>query len=204
MIKISTGKRIESKNGTKRSVEPGIDEKGTHPKKRSKHSLSELTKKLVCLMNDNIKMKKQNKIDIRQMATLLGIPKRRIYDITSVLCDIGVATKCEKNVLSWKGVPEGQNANKRTLTSRTRFYNEELDKMIEKTDKEIEQIEKSEDYDKYCFLSSKEITTRCGKNLIVITPCKEEDIEVTRYRRGKAYNLRVRIKKSTDVTVYVL
>jgi len=36
---------------------------------------------------------------------VLGVQKRRIYDITNVLEGIGLIEKCIKNMIKWKGPP---------------------------------------------------------------------------------------------------
>jgi len=35
-------------------------------------------------------------------ATALGVPKRRIYDITNVMEGCGMIEKCGKNAIAWK------------------------------------------------------------------------------------------------------
>lgn len=42
-------------------------------------------------------------MDMNEAAAILGVPKRRIYDITNVLEGVGVLEKRSKNTVAWKG-----------------------------------------------------------------------------------------------------
>eukprot|EP00124_Ichthyophonus_hoferi_P005520 Ihof_evm1s823 gene=Ihof_evmTU1s823 len=72
---------------------PEIDGKGT----RFDTSLGLLTKKFTTLLRevpDGI-------LDLNKAAETLGVPKRRIYDITNVLEGIGLIEKKSKNNIQW-------------------------------------------------------------------------------------------------------
>ena len=62
-------------------------------------SLGLLTKKFVAL----IQGAQEGVLDLNQAATMLGVQKRRIYDITNVLEGIGLIHKASKNCIIWKG-----------------------------------------------------------------------------------------------------
>jgi len=46
---------------------------------------------------------KDRSIDLNEGSAVLGIQKRRIYDITNVLEGIGLIEKSGKNRIKWKG-----------------------------------------------------------------------------------------------------
>jgi|ERR1712137_370235 len=62
-------------------------------------SLSILTEKFVKLIHQN----KEGIVDLNTAAKTLGVPKRRIYDITNVLEGIGLIEKISKSNIQWKG-----------------------------------------------------------------------------------------------------
>ena len=70
-------------------------------------SLGLLTKKFVAL----IQGAQEGVLDLNQAATMLGVQKRRIYDITNVLEGIGLIEKRSKNNIQWKGMGSSNSAN---------------------------------------------------------------------------------------------
>lgn len=70
-------------------------------------SLGLLTKKFVQLIQNAV----EGVLDLNQAATLLGVQKRRIYDITNVLEGIGLIEKRSKNNIQWKGMGSSSSAN---------------------------------------------------------------------------------------------
>jgi transcription factor E2F3 len=60
---------------------------------RADNSLGVLTKKFVALIQNA----EGNCIDLNDAVTMLGVQKRRIYDITNVLEGIGLIQKSHKN-----------------------------------------------------------------------------------------------------------
>ena len=65
-------------------------------------SLGQLTKKFVHLLRQS----PANRLDLNKAAQVLGVQKRRIYDITNVLEGIGLIQKEGKNHVSWNSDPE--------------------------------------------------------------------------------------------------
>ena len=63
-------------------------------------SLGLLTKKFTAL----IQGAPEGVLDLNAAATMLGVQKRRIYDITNVLEGIGIIEKRSKNNIQWKGL----------------------------------------------------------------------------------------------------
>ena len=66
-------------------------------KSRADNSLDCLTKKFIYLLQ----AEKGNQIYINDAAKMLGVQKRRVYDITNVLQGIELITKTEKNKIKW-------------------------------------------------------------------------------------------------------
>ena len=65
-------------------------------------SLGQLTKKFVHLLRQS----QANRLDLNKAAQVLGVQKRRIYDITNVLEGIGLIQKEGKNHVSWNSDPD--------------------------------------------------------------------------------------------------
>ncbi|KAL7556587.1 hypothetical protein ACA910_003478 [Epithemia clementina (nom. ined.)] len=65
-------------------------------------SLGQLTKKFVHLLRQS----PGNRLDLNKAAQVLGVQKRRIYDITNVLEGIGLIQKEGKNHVSWNNDPD--------------------------------------------------------------------------------------------------
>eukprot|EP00123_Amoebidium_parasiticum_P014679 comp22597_c0_seq1/m.34634 comp22597_c0_seq1/g.34634 ORF comp22597_c0_seq1/g.34634 comp22597_c0_seq1/m.34634 type:complete len:343 (-) comp22597_c0_seq1:313-1341(-) len=110
----------KSKGGLQDSPPDG---KGT----RFDTSLGLLTKKFTTLLRevpDGI-------LDLNKAAETLGVPKRRIYDITNVLEGIGLIEKKSKNNIQWKGVGPGGAGD-------------ELGSQLEALRREIEELGKEE------------------------------------------------------------
>lgn len=68
------------------------------------NTLGALTKKFVRLIREA----PQQVIEIDEASELLGIQKRRIYDITNVLEGIGYIEKLGKNKMKWVGGESGR------------------------------------------------------------------------------------------------
>ena len=71
-------------------------------KGRQDNSLSVLTKKFIEL----IKHSENCTIDLNKAVDVLGVQKRRIYDITNVLEGINYVEKLQKNTIKWVGGKE--------------------------------------------------------------------------------------------------
>ena len=68
-------------------------------KSRAENSLGELTRRFITIIKDS---SPQLSVDLNEAAELLGVPKRRIYDITNVLEGIGLIGKSSKNKVVWR------------------------------------------------------------------------------------------------------
>jgi len=87
-------------------------------------SLGLLTKKFTAL----IQSAPEGVLDLNAAATMLGVQKRRIYDITNVLEGIGIIEKRSKNNIQWKGM----GANSSNMQA-------ELDKLKDEVRTSLEQ-----------------------------------------------------------------
>lgn len=72
---------------------------GQHGKgSRYENSLGLLTRRFTALVNrSNAEL-----VDLNEAAEILGVRKRRIYDITNVLEGIGMIQKSSKNTILWR------------------------------------------------------------------------------------------------------
>lgn len=73
---------------------------GYRPRKGSRYdnSLGLLTRRFTAL----VERSRTQYVDLNEAADLLGVRKRRIYDITNVLEGVGLIEKSSKNVILWK------------------------------------------------------------------------------------------------------
>ncbi|NWU71873.1 E2F6 factor, partial [Pterocles burchelli] len=77
-------------------------------KRRFDASLVYLTRKFM----DLVKTAPDGVLDLNEVATTLGVRKRRVYDITNVLDGIHLIQKRSKNVIQWIGSDLGQVVGK--------------------------------------------------------------------------------------------
>ncbi|KAH7969250.1 hypothetical protein HPB52_016295 [Rhipicephalus sanguineus] len=94
-------------------------------------SLGLLTKKFIQLL----KGASDGVVDLNKASELLGVQKRRIYDITNVLEGVGLIEKKSKNNIRWR---EGRGAA--TLNgTRQRILQQEVDEYI-KVERELDEL----------------------------------------------------------------
>lgn len=92
--------------------------KKTRGKSRTEHSLGELTRRFINIIKDSYP---ELSVDLNEAVLALGVPKRRIYDITNVLEGIGLIDKTTKNKIQWRG----------GNISDLQVFNEEITKLNE-------------------------------------------------------------------------
>ena len=66
---------------------------------RGDHSLGELTRRFITIIKASQPLLS---FDLNEAVEVLGVPKRRIYDITNVLEGIGLIEKTTKNKIQWR------------------------------------------------------------------------------------------------------
>ena len=72
--------------------------RGKKPGSRYDNSLGLLTRRFTAL----VERSNTQLVDLNEAAELLGVRKRRIYDITNVLEGVGLIEKSSKNLILWK------------------------------------------------------------------------------------------------------
>jgi sugar-specific transcriptional regulator TrmB len=84
-------------------------------------------------------------INLNDAVKVLGVQKRRIYDITNVLEGIGLIEKCIKNMIKWKGPPmDGRTLEEMTLPLNREETPIEDESEIQKLNEELEKMESEE------------------------------------------------------------
>jgi E2F/DP family winged-helix DNA-binding domain len=84
---------------------------------RHDNSLSVLTKKFIELIRNS----PDGTIDLNRAVEVLGVQKRRIYDITNVLEGINYVEKLQKNTIRWIGAAEDPSQEKEIAETRRRL-----------------------------------------------------------------------------------
>ncbi|XP_075779607.1 transcription factor E2F6 isoform X1 [Pelodiscus sinensis] len=102
-------------------------------KPRFDASLVYLTRKFM----DLVKIAPDGVLDLNEVATTLGVRKRRVYDITNVLDGIHLIKKRSKNLIQWVGSDLDQVAGKATQQQRLRDELSDLSTMEEALDELI-------------------------------------------------------------------
>uniref|UniRef100_A0A914NT71 E2F/DP family winged-helix DNA-binding domain-containing protein n=1 Tax=Meloidogyne incognita TaxID=6306 RepID=A0A914NT71_MELIC len=120
-------KKWSEKRGGIRTEE--LPEGGTDSA-RQDSSLLSLTKKFLALQ-----MQKPGVLNLNEAAELLGVPKRRLYDITNVLEGVDLIEKIGKNSIKWRDQSEFTNSvtYQKLNKENIELINEEigLDKFIQ-------------------------------------------------------------------------
>uniref|UniRef100_A0A914KRQ7 E2F/DP family winged-helix DNA-binding domain-containing protein n=1 Tax=Meloidogyne incognita TaxID=6306 RepID=A0A914KRQ7_MELIC len=103
---------------------------GGNDSARQDSSLLSLTKKFLALQ-----MQKPGVLNLNEAAELLGVPKRRLYDITNVLEGVDLIEKIGKNSIKWRDQSEFTNSvtYQKLNKENVELINEEigLDKFIQ-------------------------------------------------------------------------
>jgi len=83
-------------------------------------------------------------VDLNLAADQLGVPKRRVYDITNVLEGIGVIEKTTKNKIAWKEVLSIENIESDPTRSSDEIAGDYATDEISKLKKELEHLQEQE------------------------------------------------------------
>eukprot|EP01134_Creolimax_fragrantissima_P000611 CFRG0611T1 len=129
-------KRTKANSSTATDATLGTDEteavsnpttKSAEGTGRSETSLGLLTMKFTTLLRGQ----KNGSLDLNHASALLGVPKRRIYDITNVLEGIGLIDKKSKNIMMWRDDhPEGIPKSEVEIAAHIEKLQEEIKSMV--------------------------------------------------------------------------
>ncbi|KAL9235415.1 hypothetical protein vseg_010174 [Gypsophila vaccaria] len=149
---------------------PGNDLTPVGPS-RSDCSLVLLTKKFISL----IKHAEDGILDLNKSAEVLGVQKRRIYDVTNVLEGIGLIEKL-KNGIQWKGLdvsrPGDVDHNVATLQAEVENLSLEerrLDEQIRSMQERLREVSEDGNNQKWLFVTEEDIkAVPCFQNETLI------------------------------------
>ncbi|NP_001389486.1 transcription factor E2FA isoform 2 [Zea mays] len=150
---------------------------------RYDNSLALLTKKFINLLNEA----QDGILDLNSTAEMLGVRKRRMYDITNVLEGIGLIKKKLKNRICWKGLGElGTNLDNDLSVLKIDFENlnlqeQALDEHISKIREKLKDLTEDEGNQRWLFLTEDDIKgLPCfqNKTLIAIKAPHGSSLEV--------------------------
>ncbi|CAD8083927.1 unnamed protein product [Paramecium primaurelia] len=156
-------------------------------KTRHDNSLSVLTKKFVELIQNSNDLK----INLNMAVKVLGVQKRRMYDITNVLEGIGFIEKISKNTIKWVGAtddPHIENELQQIKQELKLLQNEEItyDFYIEHLQKNLyEKFQTEPEFAKYTYLTQEDFKELSktqqiehkGEALFIITAPKSTLVE---------------------------
>ncbi|KFO95884.1 Transcription factor E2F6, partial [Calypte anna] len=125
-------------------------------RRRFDQSLVYLTRKFM----DLVKAAPDGVLDLNEVATMLGVRKRRVYDITNVLEGIDLIRKRSKNVIQWIGSnldhvvrkPPEQESLEDEL-SELSSMEEALDELIKECARQLFELTDDKETAKYPFHS---------------------------------------------------
>jgi transcription factor E2F3 len=138
-------------------------------KTRLENSLGELTRKFIQLIQEA----PEQSVDLNEAAKVLGVQKRRIYDITNVLEGIGLIQKSIKNKIKWRGLKGSAGREARDSTAeiedqlayeleRQGSDERELDKLLEALREELTQMAADPAYERFAYLTLEDIRRLAG------------------------------------------
>ncbi|KFQ20275.1 Transcription factor E2F6, partial [Merops nubicus] len=127
-------------------------------KPRFDASLVYLTRKFM----DLIRTAPDGVLDLNEVATALGVRKRRVYDITNVLDGIHLIQKRSKNLIQWVGSNLGKASEKQNLKdelSDLSAMEEALDELIKDCAHQLFELTDDKENAKYPFNSCFTLTS---------------------------------------------
>ncbi|XP_015224582.1 PREDICTED: transcription factor E2F3-like [Cyprinodon variegatus] len=142
---------------------------------RSDNSLVRLTQAFAQMLNRS----SDGVLDLNLASSVLGVHKRRLYDIINVLEGINLIERIYKNHYKWLGAPmdEGVIIGLRALVDAE----EALDQLIQSSTKAIKELNEDNDHQKFAYLTYKDISSIPsleGQTVIVIKASSSTEIQV--------------------------
>ncbi|MCO5594926.1 hypothetical protein L7F22_048961 [Adiantum nelumboides] len=139
---------------------------------RYDNSLGLLTKKFINL----IKEAEDGVLDLNKAADMLGVQKRRIYDITNVLEGVGLIEKKLKNRIQWKGL---DGAGSSDVINEVGYLKAEieslllqersLDNCIRETREQLRLLSEDENNKQWLYVTEEDIKSlQCFQNQTLI------------------------------------
>ncbi|KAE8786047.1 Transcription factor E2FA [Hordeum vulgare] len=119
----------------------------------------ELTKKFISLL----KQAEDGILDLNNVAEILVVKKRRIYDITNVLEGIGLLEKKLKNRIRWRGLDDsGTNLDNEISVLETELEDlglqeKALDKRISEMQEKVRELTEEENNKRWLYLTEDDI-----------------------------------------------
>eukprot|EP00616_Rhizochromulina_sp_CCMP1243_P000805 CAMPEP_0118982168 /NCGR_PEP_ID=MMETSP1173-20130426/32158_1 /TAXON_ID=1034831 /ORGANISM="Rhizochromulina marina cf, Strain CCMP1243" /LENGTH=521 /DNA_ID=CAMNT_0006932637 /DNA_START=21 /DNA_END=1586 /DNA_ORIENTATION=- len=119
--------------GTTPAVD-AVDARGQ--KSRQDSSLGSLTKRFSAL----VQASPGGQIDLKEAAEELGVPKRRLYDITNVLEGIGLISKSSKNCIVWVDPEPTSDGELNHQLDQLHGESSSLDQMIAQVQADLDEL----------------------------------------------------------------
>ncbi|NXW91900.1 E2F6 factor, partial [Alopecoenas beccarii] len=174
-------------------------------KPRFDASLVYLTRKFM----DLVKTAPDGVLDLNEVATTLGVRKRRVYDITNVLDGIHLIQKISKNLIQWVGsnidqvvgkAPEQQNL--KDELSDLSAMEEALDELIKDCAHQLFELTDDKENEKYPFNSCFTLTSYVTYQDICSIQAFQEQIVIA-IKAPEETKLEIPIPKEDCIKVHV-
>ncbi|KAM6433435.1 transcription factor E2F6 [Rhynochetos jubatus] len=155
--------RVSEPPMTKQNVDDGTKFVRKNPKVRRPRfdgSLAYLTRRFMNL----VRTAPDGVLDLNEVATMLGVRKRRVYDITNVLDGIQLIEKRSRNLIQWVGynvdqvigrAPEQQNL--KDELSNLSAVEEALDELIKDCDRQLFELTDDQKNAKLAYVTYQDI-----------------------------------------------
>lgn len=176
--------------------------------RRDENSLFVLTKKFIKLISTS----PDNFINTNRAAEVLGVGKRRIYDITNVLEGLGMLSKWSVNSVKWTGsnideILSSDISEKYAEDLATAKNQEEiaLDKEIDELNREIQELSMNDRNLDNAYVTFEDLyNLKIFKNKLVFAVKAPSDtsMEYPRYQKG-SYRLKIMTEKGQISVYYV-
>lgn len=122
-----------------------------------KHKLVEITSLFLGMIKDA----DGQLVDLKQAEKQLGVPKRRLYDISNVLSSVGVIERCGKSKVKWVGNQIGTQELDMDNLIR---HDQALDAQLQALDKDLLELYRSDDFRNYGWLADEDFTPIINEN----------------------------------------
>eukprot|EP00899_Mesostigma_viride_P006835 jgi/Mesvir1/16152/Mv08423-RA.1 len=151
---------------------------------RADKSLAEFTKKFVLLLQNA----ENGLLDLNHAVQFLKFPKRRIYDITSVLEGINLIEKDSKNMIRWRATKAGSGASAsgRPSADQRAAEESELDRRIRETEEAIHSMTSDESLKRLLYVTAADIShiPECQGNVVFVVKAPLQTLELKEATQG--------------------